>query len=54
MEQILAYAKRRGIRQVHGDVLAENRRMLQLARDLGFKVQSLSDSPSVIRVSKTL
>jgi len=54
MEQILAYAKRRGIRRVHGDVLAENHRMLKLARDLGFEIRALSEAPSIIRVTKTL
>jgi acetyltransferase len=54
MEQIIAYAKARGIKQVFGDVLAENQRMLNLARDLGFTMKTLAEGPSVIRVTKTL
>jgi acetyltransferase len=54
MEEIIAYAKTRGIRQVFGDVLAENQRMLNLARDLGFTLKSIAEGPSVIRVAKTL
>ncbi len=54
MDEIIAYAKSRGIHQVFGDVLAENQRMLNLARDLGFTLKSLADGPSIIRVTKTL
>jgi len=54
MDQILAYAKRRGIRQVFGDVLAENQRMLGLARALGFEARTVAEAPSVVRVTKTL
>jgi hypothetical protein len=39
---------------VFGDVLAENQRMLNLARDLGFTLKSVADGPSVVRVTKTL
>jgi acetyltransferase len=54
MELIIAYAKSRGIRQLFGDVLAENHRMLQLARDLGFTAKAIAEGPSVVRVTKTL
>ncbi len=54
MDEIIAYAKTRGIKQVFGDVLAENQRMLNLARDLGFTLKSIAEGPSVIRVTKTL
>jgi len=54
MDQIIAYAKKRGIRQIFGDVLAENQRMLNLARDLGFELRSLAEGPSIMRVTKTL
>ena len=54
MDLILAYAKKRGIRQVFGDVLAENQRMLKLAQALGFTLRSLAEGPSIMRVTKTL
>jgi acetyltransferase len=54
MDQIIAYAKKRGIRQVFGDVLAENQRMLNLARDLGFELRPLAEGPAIYRVTKTL
>lgn len=54
MDEIIAYAKTRGIKQVFGDVLAENQRMLNLARDLGFALKTVAEGPSVIRVTKTL
>ena len=54
MELIIAYAKSRRIREVFGDVLAENHRMLKLARDLGFTLRTVAEGPSVIRVTKVL
>ncbi|MGH7004911.1 MAG: GNAT family N-acetyltransferase, partial [Alphaproteobacteria bacterium] len=54
MERIIDYARSRGIRQVFGDVLAENHRMLKLARELGFEVRTVAEAPSVVRVTKTL
>jgi len=54
MERIIAYAKTRGVRQLFGDVLAENQRMLKLARELGFSARSLAESSSVMRVMKAL
>jgi len=54
MDEIIAYARSRGIKQVFGDVLAENQRMLNLSRDLGFTLKSVADGPSIIRVTKTL
>ncbi|MCW5771548.1 MAG: bifunctional acetate--CoA ligase family protein/GNAT family N-acetyltransferase [Rhodospirillaceae bacterium] len=54
MDRIIDYAKSRGIRQIFGDVLVENQRMLNLARDLGFTVSPLAESPSIRRVTKTL
>ncbi len=54
MDEIIAYAKTRGIKQVFGDVLAENQRMLNLARDLGFALKTVAEGPSVIRVTKAL
>ena len=54
MERILAYAKTRGIRQVFGDVLAENERMLTLARNMGFTARTIAHGPAVVRVTKVL
>lgn len=38
MRKIIRYCRERGIGQVVGEVLAANRRMLALARDLGFEI----------------
>jgi acetyltransferase len=54
MDQIIAYARKRGIRRIFGDVLAENQRMLNLARDLGFELRVVAEAPSIFRVTKTL
>lgn len=54
MQRILDYARGRGIRQVFGEVLAENRAMLELSRALGFSVASSPDDPGVMRVTVQL
>ncbi len=38
LHSIIAFARVRGIREIHGDVLADNHRMLTLCRELGFTV----------------
>ncbi len=38
MERLIAIARERGVKFMHGDVLAENTHMLALARKLGFSV----------------
>jgi acetyltransferase len=38
MQKIVAYGRGRGIREIFGDVLAENETMLDLCRRLGFAV----------------
>jgi acetyltransferase len=37
MRRILDYAQQRGIREIQGDVLQENRTMLKLCEVLGFE-----------------
>lgn len=49
MTEILDYARARGVRQVHGDVLRENSTMLNMAAELGFGVAPSPD-PTVVRV----
>ncbi|HUL07676.1 MAG TPA: bifunctional acetate--CoA ligase family protein/GNAT family N-acetyltransferase [Candidatus Acidoferrum sp.] len=52
MGRMLSYAERRGIREVFGDVLAENKRMLDIARRLDFDVAQLSGQPDLVRVTR--
>ena len=40
MRKVIDYARLRGVRRVHGDVLAENATMLLMARELGFEIVS--------------
>jgi hypothetical protein len=48
MKDILNCARRRGVKTVHGDVLAENRTMLQMASELGFTREAAENG--VVRV----
>ncbi len=54
MNRIIAYAKSRGIGEIYGLVLRENRKMLKLSRDLGFAVRVDPDDPAYARVSLPL
>ena len=38
MQNLLEYAHAQGIREVHGEILADNQRMIRLARWLGMKL----------------
>ena len=49
MERLIAYAKARGTKEMTGDVLEENARMLALCRELGFSVEPQTDNPGVVR-----
>ncbi len=54
MRQIIDYAKKRGLREIWGDVLRENAAMLGLVRKLGFRVRDDPDDPSLVRVTLDL
>ncbi|MDE2167075.1 MAG: bifunctional acetate--CoA ligase family protein/GNAT family N-acetyltransferase [Alphaproteobacteria bacterium] len=51
MERIIAYARSRGIRTLCGDVLRENRLMIELCRDLGFTLTVLPEDAEILRVT---
>ena len=51
MERMLAYAWARGIREVFGDVLADNRAMLAICRKLGFNLHQSAGSSGLVRVA---
>jgi len=41
MQRVIDYAKEKGLRRVYGDVLAENKAMLQMCAELGFRAEDL-------------
>jgi acetyltransferase len=49
MQEIIAYARSQGVKQVFGDVLSENMAMLAMAEELGFRRES-SPEPGVTEV----
>lgn len=51
MQIMIEYARWLGLRSVVGEVLQENRTMLEMCRALGFKVAPSPDDPSVMAVS---
>jgi acetyltransferase len=54
MRRMIDYAKKRGIRELYGDVLRENEPMLKLNRAMGFTVKTDTDDPNLIHVSLAL
>ncbi|HSM19981.1 MAG TPA: GNAT family N-acetyltransferase, partial [Hyphomicrobiales bacterium] len=54
LEKVLAYAKARGIGEVYGDVLRDNRRMLNLCDSLGFAREVDPADPTIVRTSIAL
>jgi acetyltransferase len=54
LRRIIDYATERGIGEIFGDVLSDNRSMLKLCRVFGFKVKSDRDDPGVMQVTLKL
>jgi len=54
MRRLLDYAQLRGIREIFGEVLQENRTMLKLCDVLGFTKSRSPDDPSIVRVTLNL
>jgi acetyltransferase len=52
MERIMAFAVKRGINEIWGDVLADNRRMLSLCDELGFQRAGVEDG--IVHVRRLL
>lgn len=54
MVRIIEYARSRGLKEIFGQVLSENRAMLRVCEVLGFKVKHDLDEPGVVMVSLAL
>jgi acetyltransferase len=54
MRRIIDLARRRGVGELYGEVLPDNRAMLGLAKRLGFSVVRDPDDPGVMRVTLAL
>lgn len=54
MRYIIEYAKRRGMKELYGEVLRENESMLRLNRVFKFNIHATPDDPGVLHVSLPL
>ncbi|MGE0386566.1 MAG: GNAT family N-acetyltransferase [Gammaproteobacteria bacterium] len=54
MQRIIDYGRRRGLREIYGDVMAENHRMLAVCEDLGFRRAAHGEDPGIVRVTLAL
>ena len=52
LTRMLDYARSRGIGEVFGDILDENKRMLAVCQDLGFSLFTLPADGNVIRATR--
>ena len=54
LEKLIRYCADRGTRQLTGEVLTSNARMLKLTAALGFKTQAVPDDPGIVRMTLAL
>jgi len=54
MQRLLAWAPLHGVREVVGEILADNAVMLDLARHLGFRLRRLAEDPQVVEARLSL
>ncbi|MCG8548346.1 MAG: GNAT family N-acetyltransferase, partial [Alphaproteobacteria bacterium] len=54
MVRLIEYARDRGLKELFGDVLAENRPMLTMCRELGFAVETTTEDPQLCTTALTL
>ncbi|MBV9247816.1 MAG: bifunctional acetate--CoA ligase family protein/GNAT family N-acetyltransferase [Acetobacteraceae bacterium] len=54
MHRLIAWARQRGLREIVGQVLAENTPMLDFCRHLGFSLHRLAEEPDVIEARLVL
>ncbi len=50
MQRIIAYCRTRGIQQIYGDILRENKKMLTMCEQLGFEKRVYKDDNSIVRM----
>lgn len=54
MEALEAAARAAGLREMYGEILAGNRKMLEFTARLGFQARADGSDPGVLRVEKTI
>ena len=54
MGSLMDAARGKGLRNMQGEVLANNRNMLKLVTTLGFTIQSSEEEPGIMRINKVL
>lgn len=54
MAHLIAQARRQGVQELFGDVLAENRRMLGLMREFGMRLRTHADGAQLVRAALEL
>jgi acetyltransferase len=54
MEALMRAARERGLKRMEGQVIATNRPMLRFVRALGFRVETMPEDRTLVRIVKDL
>lgn len=54
VRQLIDFARERGVKEIYGDILAENAPMIAMAEELGFRVEALEETAAIRRAVKKL
>ena len=54
MQRLIQHARERGLKELYGDVLAENARMIEMCRTLGFEIEASPNDREVCSVTLRL
>lgn len=54
LRHLVGQARERGLKEIFGDILEENKAMLALAKELGFTLDLVADAPAIVRATLVL
>jgi acetyltransferase len=54
MQMIIAYARAKALRSIQGQILHDNRTMLDMCRELGFRISGNPNEPTAVDVTLSL
>jgi acetyltransferase len=54
MQMIVAYARAKALRSIQGQILHDNRTMLEMCRELGFRISGNPNEPTAVDVTLSL
>jgi acetyltransferase len=52
--RLIDFARAHGVKEIYGDILADNTAMIAMAQDLGFAVAPLAETAAIVRATRRL